>query len=157
MITYEIFRPGEEDAVYDLVMRVFDKYVAPDYTEQGRRTFQDYVAPARILERFYNRADFILTAKASSKIVGVLSLKERKHISLLFVAEAWQRQGIARQLYQRAWQDLNIESGSGREITVNSSPYAVSVYRELGFKSFATEQERDGIRFIPMKAELPDR
>ncbi len=102
MITYEIFRPGEEDAVYDLVMRVFDKYVAPDYVEQGRRTFQDYVAPARILERFYNRADFLLTAKVLSEIVGVISFKSfpaRKHISLLFVAEAWQRQEIARQLY----------------------------------------------------------
>ena len=36
-------------------------------------------------------------------------------------------------------------------ITVNSSPYAVPVYRKLGFVETDTEQLADGMRYTPMK------
>ena len=36
-------------------------------------------------------------------------------------------------------------------ITVNSSPYAVLVYRKLGFVETDTEQLADGMRYTPMK------
>ena len=35
--------------------------------------------------------------------------------------------------------------------TVNSSPYAVPVYRKLGFVETDTEQLADGMRYTPMK------
>lgn len=37
------------------------------------------------------------------------------------------------------------------EITVNSSPYAVKIYKHLGFVPTAEEQTVNGIRFTPMK------
>ena len=40
-----------------------------------------------------------------------------------------------------------------QEFTVNSSPYAVEVYRHLGFEEMDQEQTVNGIRFIPMKYE----
>jgi len=33
----------------------------------------------------------------------------------------------------------------------NSSPYAVEIYRHLGFEPTDTEQAVNGLRFIPMK------
>jgi len=36
-------------------------------------------------------------------------------------------------------------------MTVNSSPYAVDIYRRLGFHAISEEQLTDGIRFTPMK------
>lgn len=36
---------------------------------------------------------------------------------------------------------------------VNSSPYAVPVYRKLGFTDIDTEQLSDGMRYIPMEFE----
>lgn len=36
-------------------------------------------------------------------------------------------------------------------LTVNSSPYAVEIYKRLGFVSTDVMQEKDGIIFIPMK------
>ncbi|WP_347567129.1 GNAT family N-acetyltransferase [Alistipes finegoldii] len=35
-------------------------------------------------------------------------------------------------------------------ITVNSSPYAVEIYRRLGFTATDAERVTDGIRFTPM-------
>ncbi|MGM9541909.1 MAG: GNAT family N-acetyltransferase [Candidatus Limivicinus sp.] len=37
--------------------------------------------------------------------------------------------------------------------TVNSSPYAVEVYRHLGFTPTDTEQLTNGIRYTPMRFE----
>jgi GNAT superfamily N-acetyltransferase len=138
-------------------MKVFDKFVAPDYVAQGRRTFQEYVASAKIRERYDGGADRVWTAKAGPELVGVIALREEKHISLLFVAEAWQRRGIARGLVGRAIRELETRPGAARQLTVNSAPYAVTVYEKLGFQKLGAEQERDGIRFVPMKADLGSR
>lgn len=43
---------------------------------------------------------------------------------------------------------------SSREITVNSSCYAVDFYHKLGFKDLEPEKEIGGIKFTPMKIEL---
>lgn len=37
------------------------------------------------------------------------------------------------------------------ELTLNSSPYGLPFYRRLGFVPQSGEQEKDGIRFTPMK------
>ena len=37
--------------------------------------------------------------------------------------------------------------------TVNSSPYAVEVYRHLGFVATDAEQCTDGLRYTPMRFE----
>ena len=41
-------------------------------------------------------------------------------------------------------------------MTVNSSPYAVKIYRALGFVEVDTEQISDGIRYIPMTYSQKD-
>lgn len=38
-----------------------------------------------------------------------------------------------------------------QEFAVNSSPYAVEIYRHLGFEEVDQEQTVNGIRFTPMK------
>ena len=59
---------------------------------------------------------------------------------------AFHRQGIGRLLFQA----YLAEGGWGR-VTVHSSPYAVEVYRQLGFFPTAEEQlSPDGIRYTPM-------
>lgn len=41
-----------------------------------------------------------------------------------------------------------------QEFTVNSSPYAVEIYRHLGFVPTDTEQITDGIRYTPMRYSI---
>lgn len=40
-----------------------------------------------------------------------------------------------------------------QEFTVNSSPYAVDIYRQLDFVPTDTEQITNGIRYMPMRFE----
>lgn len=70
------------------------------------------------------------------------------HISLLFVKKAYHRKGIAKELVNTI-KDLCKNQGTN-SITVNSSPYAVDVYRRLGFKNTDSEKILCKIRFTQM-------
>ncbi|HWQ89143.1 MAG TPA: GNAT family N-acetyltransferase, partial [Desulfitobacteriaceae bacterium] len=52
---------------------------------------------------------------------------------------------------------LAIEKVKVTEIDVNSSPYAVNIYKRMGFEQLDEEQEKDGIRFITMKKSITHR
>ena len=80
-----------------------------------------------------------------SRPLGVLAA-EGSHIALFFVDPAVHRQGIGRRLFQ-----TYLAAGGWDCVTVHSSPYAVEVYRHLGFSPTAEEQlSPDGIRYTPM-------
>ena len=41
-----------------------------------------------------------------------------------------------------------------KEITLNSSPYRKGFYLRIGFVPLSEEQEKNGIRFTPMKYQI---
>ncbi|MEG0774239.1 GNAT family N-acetyltransferase [Clostridium sp.] len=57
------------------------------------------------------------------------------HIALSFVDGKHHRQGIGKKLFQ-----IVLENSTAKEITVNSTPYAVEVYNRLGFVDIASEE-----------------
>ena len=59
---------------------------------------------------------------------------------------AYHRRGIGRRLFEAMRRDH-----AQQVFTVNSSPYAVEVYRHLGFVPTDDEQSVDGLRFTPMQ------
>ena len=66
-----------------------------------------------------------------------------------WLAQELHRQGIARALFS-AVRDFCRTDPAVSRITVNSSPYAVEIYRRLGFTATDAERVTDGIRFTPM-------
>ena len=85
-----------------------------------------------------------------NKIVGMITLRNSTHISLLFVDEAYHRRGIGRALMKYLTEYLLSEVGVSH-VTVNSSPYGVEFYHKLGFKDVRPEEKRDGIIYTPME------
>ena len=61
-------------------------------------------------------------------------------------AAAYHRRGIGNKLFEAMRRDY-----AHPVFTVNSSPYAVEVYRHLGFVPTDEEQSADGLRFTPMQ------
>ena len=84
--------------------------------------------------------------RMAGEIRGMIGVRERKHVSLLFVDEDFRGRGIARSLFTRAM----LDEVPGEEITVHSSPYAVLVYQALGFEVLQEEKAEDGIRYTTM-------
>jgi ribosomal protein S18 acetylase RimI-like enzyme len=78
-----------------------------------------------------------------ARIVGVIEVRQFRHISLLFVDDRFQRQGIARALVRHAVARCLSRRPDLRQITVRSSPYAVPIYERLGFLPDPDRDEPD--------------
>ena len=81
-----------------------------------------------------------------------MGIRDNSHLYHLFVAEKYQRKGIAKKLWQLAM-DACLSRGSTGEFTVNSSEYARGVYEQLGFIALSGPEEKNGVVYIPMKLE----
>jgi len=148
-VEFGLMRPDEASEVSNVVLRAFDEDVAPDCDSQGVQAFSRYADPDALVDRS-DHDHTILVARVEGRIVGAIELRKRQHLSLLFVDRRYRRRGIARELLRRA---LNLGRCCGRtvvEVTVNASPYAVPVYRKLGFSPTGPAQTKGGLRFTPM-------
>ncbi len=157
MIDQEIqVRPAaaeEWDEAMQLVLRTFTEFDAPDYAEEGIANFYNFVTDAELHRLFMAGEYQLYVALYEGKIRGIISLREKKHISLLFVEGRYHRNGIGKSLisYARA---RAVKEKKTESITVNASPYAVGFYQKQGFCKLGEEMTADGIRFTPMKMIL---
>lgn len=133
----------ELDEILDLVLRSFMKFVAPTYSKEGIEEFKSFISNKDIIYslKFYS-------AYENDELLGTIATRENNtHISLFFMDDKYIGKGIGKKLYE-CIKSLN-ETGL---ITVNSSPYAVEIYKILGFIPTGDEQIENGIRFTPMKS-----
>ena len=89
-------------------------------------------------------------AEIKNSLCGVISLRDNTHVYHLFVAEKYQRQGIARALWEYAKFEAKTKGNDGI-FTVNSSLNAVETYEHLGFNKVNNQQEKNGINYVPMQ------
>jgi GNAT superfamily N-acetyltransferase len=148
-ITFRMMQRGEEALVSEMVLRAFDKFVAPDLTDEGVQEIRGFVAPDQIQERIA-AGRFILVAQAGTTIAGMIEMRDFSHVTLLFVDEKFQRQGIARELLRRAVDMARKKKPSLTAITVASSSFAVEAYQRLGFESNGPEFTKNGVTAYPM-------
>ncbi len=139
---------GEWEEAMDLVWNTFLKFEASEYGREGTRNFLNFISGDLIYNMFLNGEYPVALAKIDGKIVGVGTLRNGRHISLLFVDERFHRQGIGTAILSFLQRDL-IRKGSCI-MTVNAAPYGVPFYEKIGFKATADMQTADGITYVPM-------
>jgi ribosomal protein S18 acetylase RimI-like enzyme len=83
-------------------------------------------------------------------LVGFVGVRSNCHLYHLFVAEALQRRGIGRRLWEIAATECRKEGNPGA-FTVNSSNNAIPIYERFGFKRTAPTQNNNGVLFNPME------
>lgn len=152
-INYRQMQHGEETQVIDLVSSVFYKFVASLYSDAGVTEFMKYADTSTLAERIQGN-NFVLIAELNNEITGIIEISENSHIALFFVAPNHQRKGLGRELLSRAVHTCIASDPKLIEITVNSSPNAVSAYRALGFIEIDEEKTSSGIRFVPMSLKF---
>ncbi|MDQ2088031.1 GNAT family N-acetyltransferase [Herbivorax sp. ANBcel31] len=82
---YREFKLGQENEVSNLVWEVFSEFEAPDYSDEGIRTFKDFIEPKELANTVSNSSAKICCCYEDNTIVGVLAFMNITHISLLFV------------------------------------------------------------------------
>lgn len=149
-----LMKPEERFDACDLVVRVFMRDVAPHYDREGVEHFLTYAASADALLERLGRNHFVAVAEEEGRIVGVIEMRDHRHISLFFVEHDRQMKGIGRSLLRAALGECLRLYPCMEGVTVNSSPNSVRAYERLGFARTDSIQVKDGIVFIPMTLEV---
>lgn len=142
-------RIDEWDTAMALAWKTFLKYEAEDYTAEGVRNFQDFVTDQTLKRMFIIGQYRLFCAFYSNRMIGMISIREQAHISLLFVDAQYHYKGIGRKLCEQAKRYLRDELDEPG-MTVNSSPYATEFYHRIGFIDLRAQETQDGITYTPM-------
>jgi len=86
-------------------------------------------------------------------LVGVIGVRDNRHLLHLFVAESHHRRGIARALWLAAKAAV-LAVTPEVEMTVRSSLHATAVYRRFGFTDAGPRVDLPGLSFVPMRLQL---
>ena len=133
-----------------LVWEVFAEELAPKYTPQGVEEFRQFIKLENIMPKVQSGEMTLFGALEDTQLCGIGAVLRDGHISLLFVRKSCQRQGAAKLLMNAMYQYCTAQL-SLRRMTVNAAPSALEAYRHMGFRETAAEQEKNGIRFVPME------
>ena len=143
-------RPDEADEACALTRAVFDRFIAPEQSDEGIRMFHRFAQPAALLHRHTTRYTSWV-AIAGPRVIGLLHIHACNHLSLLFVDQEYQGRGCARQLLRT----VAAAGGLIVPVTVNASPNAVGFYAKLGFAPVGPVVLRNGVRHQPMRLATP--
>lgn len=139
----------DAEVISKLICPLAEKFIAGDLSPEGARNLLSSLTPAAIAEYFRSGYRYHVAVE-SGEVVGAVAVRNNQHLYHLFVAERYQRRGIARDLWHVARQASDDAGGSG-SFTVHSSRFAVQAYRRLGFVDVSGPVEEDGVVFVPMR------
>ena len=147
MIEVKQLLNNEKDEALLFAKKVYIECKDESYSEQGIETFCKFINNKKITKSFK-----VYGAFEDNVLKGIIATDRRKrHISLFFVDKVSQGKGIGKKLMS-----IVIDDNENSFITVNSSRYAVPIYKKIGFIKTEEEKEQDGLKFTPMKLILKD-
>ena len=144
--------PDDSLAISALISTLTKKYIAVDFSDNGKKVLLKSIQPEAIDQKLASDFQYHV-AEMNEHIIGVVGIKSNQHLYHLFVAEANQRRGAAKQLWQTAL-TFCLLNGNPGHFTVNSSIYALPLYKKLGFKALSDPVENNGIIYIPMELTI---
>lgn len=150
-MSYEIrwARESEWAPAMNMIWRTFLEYDGKDYTQEGIKNFFDFITDSDLYTAFLRGEYQMMVALAQGRIIGVGSLRNKNHLSLLFVDGAYHHMGVGSAILIRLCDYLEREMGE-QYMSLKAAPYAVDFYRKLGFRVVQPEEEHSGIRVTSM-------
>lgn len=151
-----IFRMAVErdwEPAMKLAWETFLIFEAQEYSDEGIASFQNFLSDQWLKNMFLKGEYQMFVALNEEKLIGFITVRNRCHISLLFVDKEYHRMGVGRTLIQKLSEYLIAEVGVDY-MTVDSAPYATEFYHKLGFWDLAPRQEKQGIIYTSMKKNL---
>lgn len=148
---YEIrwARESEWAPAMKMIWRTFLQYDGKDYTQEGIRSFFEFITDDDLYMAFLRGEYQMMVALEKGRIIGAGSLRNRNHLSLLFVDGDYHHMGVGSTILIRLCDYLEREMGE-RYMSLRAAPYAVDFYRKLGFRTVRPEEEYSGIRVTTM-------
>ncbi len=148
-------KESEWETAMELAFRIFLKYEAPEYGKEGTQHFESFVTDTTLKRLFLAGEYKLFVAKIEEEIIGIISVRNGNHVSLLFVDEKYHRMGVASALIRYAADYLRLTT-MFTFMTVNAAPYGIPFYHQVGFKDIGPETKKDGITYTPMRLNIEE-
>ncbi|NRA55287.1 MAG: GNAT family N-acetyltransferase [Gammaproteobacteria bacterium] len=132
-----------------LISRNTKMLLNDDFDEDGLEFFLRSVETQSIRE-YMDQGFFYLVAQEAKRIVGVIAIKDNRHMFHLFVDQNHHKCGIAKMLWEQM-KAHSLEQGNDGTFTLNSTTYALPIYQRWGFEVISEAKHAYGIRYTPMK------
>jgi GNAT superfamily N-acetyltransferase len=145
---------GDAERIAALIRELAAKFILCDFSAEGKSRFLSDHTSIALADRIRSNFHYRIT-EFGGELIGVVGVRDSVHLYHLFVAEAFQGQGIARALWEQAKAEC-LERGTPGTFTVNSSKYAVPMYERFGFVVTGPVQDVGGVQFVPMKLDASD-
>lgn len=136
-----------------LVWEVFAEDIADTYTPEGVAEFQKFIKYENMLPQMLDGRIVFFGAFEEGSLQGVLAARREGHICLFYVRKSCQGKGMGRKLFTETVNFFSRMPGISR-LTVNAAPGAADKYEHMGMRRLDAEQERNGIRYVPMEMAL---
>ena len=143
----------EWDSAMELAYRVFLRFEAKDYGREGTDSFAQFLTNPLLEKMFHSGRYTVFVAVLEGELIGIGSLRNGNHLSLLFVDGDYHRNGVGTEII-KALQDFLLQETEYVTMTVNASPYGVPFYEHLSFESLGDFETLDGITYMPMELYL---
>lgn len=147
---------ADASGISSLVCAGFAQHIAQDWELQAQRHFLEENQPEKLSSKIAD-ASVCLVCEQGAELVGVIFLPRPTLVQLFFVAPGHLRKGIGRQLWSAVRAELEQRHPDVRTVELNSSPYAVTVYKALGFFPISNPYRRKGAVATRMACWLPGR
>ena len=154
--TLRIVTSDDSEAISALVQESFQKLAAADWDDQAQQNFIANASSESIAERLQS-AVYAAAEFSDDQPTGFILFPKPSLLGMLFVNPNRIGQGIARHLWEAARVHIESAYPEIKTIELNSTPYAVNIYRALGFVPISAEFVVDGCRATRMACWLRAR
>ena len=147
-IVVKLAKARDWEAAIGVAWITFQQISAQVCDDEGAREFREGLTSTQLYIDFLQGNYLIFCAYQGQKVIGMLALKNKEHISLFFVKKEFQGQGIGKELLARCKAYCK-EQGISL-LTVNAAPTGLPFYLANGFEAVNEERFEGGLRFTPM-------
>jgi len=149
MITYRKATVDDVRPALDLALKVFMEFEAPWYEPVAAVNFRkDCIDNQRYIDSLMSGENVMFVTLRDGNIIGMVA-ERNGHIWLLFVDSAFHRQGIATALMNDIVCVLKLKGYN--KIFLDSLPYTVPFYLNLGFHQIGEVKNEYGCIVTPME------
>ncbi|WP_415898182.1 GNAT family N-acetyltransferase [Neptuniibacter sp. QD57_21] len=138
-------KESDTEGVSQVCLDAFFDSVAGSLSDEGIATFAAISSADAFAERMKEDNRMLVAEDNNGEILGVIELKEGRHIAMLFVTPSQQKGGIGRRLLTAV-----LKYARSEIVTVSASLPSVPAYRKYGFELKGEVGELSGLVYQPM-------
>ena len=148
--------PEDAPALSRLVHASFRAHVASDWELVAQESLLTDTSTEKLAARIAESV-IVLLHEEEESILGVILLPRPNLVQLCFVAPGHVRNGIGRALWEAARMRIEADFPEVKTVELNSTPYAVSAYKAMGFYPISEPFFRAGAVATRMACWLPGK